>query len=94
MTGLEGQGSTIELLPHLSERPDSNRRPQRPERCALTKLRHSPILRAAAVAAARRHVYNVTKTSLAPRTSVTITRELSSSPEMASFQSSTDTTGS
>jgi hypothetical protein len=26
-----------------SERPDSNRRPQRPERCALTKLRHSPL---------------------------------------------------
>lgn len=26
-----------------SERPDSNRRPQRPERCALTKLRHSPM---------------------------------------------------
>ena len=26
----------------VSERPDSNRRPQRPERCALTKLRHSP----------------------------------------------------
>jgi hypothetical protein len=41
ITGLEGQGSTVELLPQ-SERPDSNRRPQRPERCALTKLRHSP----------------------------------------------------
>ncbi len=25
-----------------SERADSNRRPQRPERCALTKLRYSP----------------------------------------------------
>ena len=43
IAGLEGQSSTIELLPHLSERPDSNRRPQRPERCALTKLRHSPM---------------------------------------------------
>ena len=36
----------------VSERPDSNRRPQRPERCALTKLRHSP--KAALVAAGRR----------------------------------------
>ena len=56
VSSLEDWGSAIELRPQRSEilrgtldgladrsgRPDSNRRPQRPKRCALTKLRYAP----------------------------------------------------
>ena len=52
MASLEGWSSAIELHPRALERlpivrrqsgwSDSNRRPQRPKRCALTKLRYSP----------------------------------------------------
>jgi hypothetical protein len=54
MTSLEGWSSAIELHPRATTRlpsicrqsgwSDSNRRPQRPKRCALTKLRYSPNL--------------------------------------------------
>ncbi len=83
ITGLEGQCSTIELLPHhVSERPDSNRRPQRPERCALTKLRHSPYSMAYSSRGKKR--------VLPSRTMVNIGLASSSIPETISFQSSTE----
>ena len=85
IAGLEGQSSTIELLPH-SERPDSNRRPQRPERCALTKLRHSPF-------GCRLRYSIVTNATLPSRKTVRTTPTPSPSPDIVLFHSSTDSIG-
>jgi hypothetical protein len=68
-----------------SERPDSNRRPQRPERCALTKLRHSPF-------GCRFRYSIITKLRLPSRRMVRVICA-SSSSEITAFQPSTDSIG-